>query len=135
MSHLLLMTDGVADDYYPNDPQLLSLFIDLKLNGIIPFDGEIPESRVENIPEPVAYPWVNDSDVKYALQYSENVMAAQGITLEQFRENKTLQKQASLAAFGISHEKNTAEMLKIWLDNYVKRGSFDDRTLFLLAVK
>ncbi len=135
MSHLMLMTDGVADDYYPNDPQLLSLFIDLKLNGIIPFDGEIPESKAENIPEPVAYPWVNDSDVKYALQYAENVMAAAGISLEQFWENKTLQKQASLAAFGISHEKNNAEMLKIWLDNYVKRGSFDDRTLFLLAVK
>ncbi len=136
MSHLLLMTDGVADDYYPNDPQLLRLFIDLRLNGIIPVNGEDPsESDTENIPAPIAYPWVNDSDVKYALQYAKNIISTENITLGQLWENKALQRKASLTAFDIVHEDNKSEMLKIWLDNYVERGSFDDRTLVFIKVK
>ena len=136
MSHFMLMTDGVADDYYPNAPQLLRLFIDLGLNGIIPINGgEAPEENNENIPEPVAYPWVNDSDVKYSLQYAKNILSANGIALDQLWENKALQKKASLAEHGIVHEKDRAEMLKVWLDNYVERGSFDDRTLVLITVK
>ena len=35
-SLLLVMTDGVADDYFPNNTQLLRLCCDLILNGIIP---------------------------------------------------------------------------------------------------
>ncbi len=136
MSHLLLMTDGVADDYYPNDPQLLRTFIDLRLNGIIPInDADSRESAAKNIPLPAAYPWVNDSDVKYALQYAKNIISANDMTLGQLWDNKALQKKASLAAHGIVHEKERAEMLKVWLDNYVERGSFDDRTLLAVNVK
>ena len=138
MTSLMLMTDGVADDYYPNDPQILRLLLDLRMNGIIPIAGgkntpaEIPD---EKIPEPVAYPWVNDSDVKYALQYAKNVISSCGMTLEQLWESREIQEKASLAAFGISHESKSEEMLKIWLDNYIERGSFDDRTLAVINVK
>ena len=52
--------------------------------------------------------------------------------MEDLWKNKALQKKASLSGFGIVHEKDCAEMLTIWLDNYVERGSFDDRTLLMI---
>lgn len=137
MTSLMLMTDGVADDYYPNNPQLLRLALDLKLNGILPVDGaESTENSVEDlkIPEPVAYPWVNDSDVKYSLQYVKNLLSESGLTLKQIWENKDIQRRASLKAFDIIHDREPKEMLQIWLDNYVERGSFDDRTLLAVTV-
>ncbi len=137
LTSFLMMTDGVADDYYPNNPQLLRLALDLKLNGIMPAAGT--EDTVENtdtaVPEPVSYPWVNDGDVFYALQYAKNVLSETGLTLEDLWKNKALQKKASLPEFGIVHEKNRAEMLTVWLDNYVERGSFDDRTLLMINIE
>ncbi len=132
LTSLLMMTDGVADDYYPNDPQLLRLALDLKLNGITDI-GETEADCDIAVPEPVSYPWVNDGDVQYALQYAKNVLAETGLTLSELWENKALQKKASLTAFDTVHEKNRAEMLGIWLDNYVERGSFDDRTLLIVT--
>lgn len=134
LTSFLMMTDGVADDYYPNNPQLLRLALDLKLNGIMPVtEAEgTAESTDTAVPEPVSYPWVNDGDVLYALQYAKNVLSETGLTLEDLWKNKALQKKASLSGFGIVHEKDCAEMLTLWLDNYVERGSFDDRTLLMI---
>ncbi len=134
LTSFLMMTDGVADDYYPNNPQLLRLALDLKLNGIMPVteaEGTVGSADTA-VPEPVSYPWVNDGDVLYALQYAKNVLSETGLTLEDFWKNKALQKKASLSGFGIVHEKDRAEMLTVWLDNYVERGSFDDRTLLMI---
>ncbi len=133
LTTLMLMTDGVADDYYPNSPQLLRLVLDLKLNNIL----EIAEPELitdVTAPAPVEYPWVNDGDVKYALQYTKNVLAETNMTLEQLWADKYAQKKASLAFFDIVYDKDKAEMLKIWLDNYVERGSFDDRTLLIINI-
>ena len=139
MTFLMLMTDGVADDYYPNDPQLLRLALDLRMNGVISpvVQKNTPTEKIsaEKIPEPVAYPWVNDGDIKYALQYAKNVLSESGLTLEQLWENPEIQEKASLASFGTVHEKKSEEMLRVWLDNYVERGSFDDRTLLIVRVK
>lgn len=136
LTSLLMMTDGVADDYYPNNPQLLRLALDLKLNGIMPLGNaaDTDNDKLPAVPEPVSYPWVNDGDVLYALQYAKNVLSETGLTLEELWKNKAVQQKASLAEFGIIHEKNAAEMLTIWLDNYVERGSFDDRTLLLVNI-
>ncbi len=133
LSCLMMMTDGVADDYYPNNPQLLRLVLDMKMNGI--FVAEECGESDASVPEPVAYPWVNDGDVKFALQYAKNVMGETGLTLEQLWADKALQKKASLESFGIVHDRDSAEMLKIWLDNYVERGSFDDRTLLAISAE
>ena len=133
LTSLMLMTDGVADDYYPNNPQLLRLALDLKLNNIL----EIAEPEFitdVTVPQPIEYPWVNDGDVKYALQYAKNVLTETGMTLEQLWADKYAQKKASLASFDIMYDKDKAEMLKIWLDNYVERGSFDDRTLLIINI-
>lgn len=131
LTSLLLMSDGVADDYYPNNPQILRLVLDLKMNDILGIsDAELITEL--NVPEPVSYPWVNDGDVKYALQYAKNVIAETELTLEQLWADKHTQKKASLGSFDIVHDRDKAEMLKIWLDNYVERGSFDDRTLLII---
>ena len=61
---LLVMTDGVADDYFPAQARLHGLYLDLLANGAL--DG-----------------------------------------------------------------RDGGERLKLWLDNYVERGSFDDRTLVI----
>lgn len=136
LTSLMMMTDGVADDYYPNNPQLLRLALDLKLNGIMPMckKEDTDNDKLPAVPEPVSYPWVNDGDVLYALQYAKNVLSETGLTLEELWKNKAVLQKASLAEFGIIHEKNAAEMLTIWLDNYVERGSFDDRTLLLVNI-
>lgn len=133
ISALMLMTDGVADDYYPNDPQLLRLYLDLMLNGIVNIPpggggaGYIPS-------EPVAYPWVNDSDVSYSLQYAKNIMSKNDITLDLLwqRRGEDIIRNSALAAYDISNGGTPSERLSVWLDNYVERGSFDDRTLLVI---
>ncbi|MCD7730054.1 MAG: protein phosphatase 2C domain-containing protein [Oscillospiraceae bacterium] len=135
ISSLMLMTDGAADDYYPNNPQLLRLYTDLLLNGIIDFPSEAAEKIGGEItPSPVTYPWVNDSSASFSLQYAKNVMAENNIGIEELWENRFggIVINSSLNAYGISNGETKAERLSVWLDNYVERGSFDDRTLFII---
>lgn len=137
ITSLMLMTDGVADDYYPNNPQLLRLYTDLMLNGIIDFPSmnENAASEAEfKVPEPVAYPWVNDSSVSYSLQYSKNVMKETGEELDKLWDSRfgAVMRRSSLESFGIVNGKTKSERLSVWLDNYVERGSFDDRTLLII---
>ena len=138
ISSVMLMSDGVADDYYPNSPQLLRLYIDLVLNGIIdaPSCGEAKDGGILKIPAPVAYPWVNDSDVNYSLQYAKNILTENELDISQLWEmrNGSVMKEASLSSFSISNGSSKDERLMVWLDNYVERGSFDDRTLLIVNV-
>ena len=135
---ILMMTDGVADDYFPNNPDILRLFLDLRANGII--SGETggiitDENRpyVSSIPHPEKYVWVNDGDVSYEFQYMISVMEKTGLSLKQLWEMPDTAAAASLEAFGIAPCGDTpAERLAVWLDNYVRRGSFDDRTLLII---
>ena len=135
ISALLLMTDGVADDYYPNNPQLLRLYLDLALNGIV----DIPsgDAGAEYTPsEPVAYPWVNDSDVSYSLQYAKNIMSKNDIALDLLwqRRGENIVQKSTLSAYDITNGAAPSGRLSVWLDNYVERGSFDDRTLLAVIV-
>ncbi len=139
ISTVMLMSDGVADDYYPNKPQMLRLYTDLLLNGIITLDGSVNtvtdanRKFISNVPEPLEYPWVNDGDVKYTLQYSNNVINNAGISLEELWKNTDVQRIASLESFGKKIDgDDSSEKLLTWLDNYVERGSFDDRTLIII---
>ena len=68
----LMMTDGVADDYFPPEPELPRLYHDLAANGVL---GD-----------------------------------AEG-------------------------EASPGLRLKNWLDSYVERGSFDDRTLVIVSLR
>lgn len=152
---LMVMTDGVADDYFPNNPGMLNLYGDLVLNQVIEIDK--PEESS-----------INETLEKTRLRNLASVRVAE----ERFRENferilgddltdeprevylrstadyaKELEKpieeiikSPELLGAGASgdpmwhgaQEKLPQERLKVWLDSYYKRGSFDDRTLVIL---
>ena len=131
------MTDGVADDYYPNASQLSRLYTDLQLNNIIPVRDN-PDKKADNdiislIPEPVSYPWVNDNSIEIAINYSTEIAQSCGISTEDLWQNSAVinaAREKLKKADNLSGE----EKLKIWLDNYVERGSFDDRTLVVCSL-
>ena len=136
---ILTMTDGVADDYF-NEKELHRLCLDLAANGIVPgAQGAATFTRTEvellrSLPQPAAFPWVNDKEQHIALQYAERICRKIPTTKERLWQNAHV---LALAAEDTSLKgvASHAERLKIWLDNYVTRGSFDDRTLALLAWK
>ena len=136
---ILTMTDGVADDYF-NEKELHRLYLDLAANGIVlGAQGAATFTRTEvellrSLPQPAAFPWVNDKEQHIALQYAERICRKIPTTEERLWQNAHV---LALAAEDTSLKgvASHAERLKIWLDNYVTRGSFDDRTLALLAWK
>jgi len=141
ISCFMMMSDGVADDYYPNNPQILRLYVDMQLNGII---GNLSEHKVivndknleiiKKIPKPVKYPWVNDPKIVVPIQFAKRIIDSTGLSLEELWNNDDIISVSSLITSGAELSKKREEALKIWLDNYVERGSFDDRTLVLFYV-
>lgn len=134
VSSLMMMTDGVSDDYYPSSPELLRLYLDLMLNGIINFPTETYEPENGEAPEPESHPWINDSSVEASICYTKNILEKNGLSLEELWKKRfgSLMHRSSLEAFGKKLAEEKCERLKIWLDNYSQRGSFDDRTLVLI---
>lgn len=137
---VLVMTDGVADDYFPNDPHLGRLWADLLLN-------RIPAVR----PNPAAPQQTDGSDPAAGDTESEI------ISNKDPRERVRLRSCAKLAEVrGVPAEElarrfgelyhigsdalcefqldvtSPARRLRLWLDAYFARGSFDDRTLVVL---
>lgn len=136
---LFVMTDGVADDYFPNETEMHRLYLDLLINGIIG-ENKLPTEFTQEqmkmfkrIPDPLVYPWVNDKNVKVPVQYTKRIAEALGLSLEDIFTDRTT---AYLASLEIKYGENVSqeEKLKIWLDNYVERGSFDDRTLVVVSI-
>lgn len=130
---LMLMTDGVSDDYFPPESQIQRLYLDLSANGILPLDCDEYESA-EEIPEPDFYSWVNDRTIEVGLNYTRKICEKMDITLENLWNNRQIIKSAQIKSDELSDTDNRAERLKIWLDNYVERGSFDDRTLVIVRM-
>ena len=148
---LMVMTDGVADDYFPNEPGILALYGDLVLNQII----EIPKPNESEINEKLrnthlgSLPSVQEAKSKF--QVSEKA-----ITADVPKEVKINYVDAYAKELGVSPQDVVAspallwagadgepmcdeckdrppeEKLRIWLDSYYRRGSFDDRTLVVL---
>lgn len=140
MDTVMVMTDGVADDYFPNDTEMRRLYFDLLVNRIIGDEGtddDLPAvskadlSLFKRIPDPLAYPWVNDQNTYISLQYTKRICEGTGMTLKDMWENKKVLQLAKLELNQFTPIKDNSERLKIWLDNYVERGSFDDRTLVI----
>lgn len=138
---VLMMSDGVADDYFPNETEVKRLYLDLCANGIIDTGAEVDKSIskknigiIKRIPEPIAYPWVNDPEKTVAIHYVKKFEDAMGCSLEELWGKKEIFHYASLEIEGFEDATNKADKLKIWLDNYVERGSFDDRTLVIVKL-
>lgn len=140
---VMVMSDGVADDYFPNETQMRRLYFDLVVNGIL---DRAPASvspaaltrdqlkLFKRIPDPLVYPWVNDQNVKVPIQYTNRIMNSTGLTLEELWNDPTALSLAQLELEKNENITDLSERLKIWLDNYVERGSFDDRTLVVATM-
>ncbi len=130
---LLMMTDGVADDYFPPQREMRRLYLDLLANGGLrsqpgPLTPEIMRCY-QMLPSPLAYPWVNDQNVQAPLHYTRRIVEA-GQTMEALWMNRTALSMVGMAV----ESEDPAENLCWWLDNYVERGSFDDRTLLVIRM-
>lgn len=140
IDYIMSMTDGVSDDYDPNKIHLLRLYLDLKINRIIDssdwqnllsnMDDKTRYELSKKIPEPVQYKKENGQSMP--IQYSIELMQKYNIKLKELWENH--QKDLALMSTSIetSKGKNAGTKLFDWLDDYVVRGSFDDRTLVIL---
>lgn len=137
---ILVMSDGVADDYFPNETEMRRLYFDLIVNGIIPSENpDVTMSSLtaqqmklfKKIPDPLSYPWVNDQTVIVALQYTKRICESLHVSLEDLWNDPTILSLAKLELVENYNTTDPSERLKVWLDNYVERGSFDDRTLVI----
>lgn len=129
------MTDGIADDYYPNEKQLFRLYFDLVPKRILPPPKKISASDLENlnlkIPVPQIYPRI-DADLNkkpVSIQYTEEFLKSYDLTLKNIWENPA---PIVSMADKIKINEHSATCLQEWLDNYTIHGSFDDRTLVIL---
>lgn len=139
----MLMSDGVADDYFPNETQMRRLYFDLLVNGVIEMDSKPSDlsklspkemSIFKRIPDPIIYPWVNDKSVTVPIQYTNRICEAMGISLEELWDDRSILGLASLEVKDAVQSSDAGERLRIWLDNYYERGSFDDRTLVVIRL-
>ena len=140
---VMLMSDGVADDYFPNETQMRRLYFDLLVNGVIEMDSKPSDlsklspkemSIFKRIPDPIIYPWVNDKSVTVPIQYTNRICEAMGISLEELWDDRSILGLASLEVKDAVQSSDAGERLRIWLDNYYERGSFDDRTLVVIRL-
>ncbi len=153
---LMVMTDGVADDYFPNDPGMLELYGDLLLNQVITIT--IPKPPLEKIEQEL-----QNTDVKSLnivrnpnQNFREKIQRIIPPNSEEPKEvlicsikkyAETLGKSIldvisspELLTAGMTEEglcsgflrMKPEEKLQLWLDSYTRRGSFDDRTLVVL---
>lgn len=127
---LMLMSDGVADDYFPAQPMMKRLYLDLCLNGIIPMTGELGEPQP---PEPLKFPSVSPEQQSVALQYAKQLLRdGSDEAMNELWDRRDTLKPHSLEAYGISLGDRPQDRLLTWIDNYNERGSFDDRTLVVI---
>lgn len=140
---VMLMSDGVADDYFPNETQMRRLYFDLLINGVIDMEDRPSDlsklspkemSIFKRIPDPILYPWVNDKSVTVPIQYTNRICDAMGITLEELWEERSILGLAGLEVREAVPSSDAGERLRVWLDNYYERGSFDDRTLVVVQL-
>lgn len=132
---ILLMSDGVADDYFPNDPMMKRLYLDLCLNGIIPF-GNVTEGdfRGED-PAPIRFRSVSLTRQSIALQYAKQLLTDNSPeAVNALWDKRDALYCHSLEAFRMNIGDTPEERLRVWLDNYNERGSFDDRSLVLIRL-
>ncbi len=132
---VLLMTDGVADDYFPAQPMMKRLYLDLSLNGIFPMDKGNYSAPSGEDPAPIRFKSVSASQQSVALQYAKQLLSNSSETaVNSLWDKRDALYCHSLEAFRMNIGDAPEERLRVWLDNYNERGSFDDRTLVAVRV-
>ena len=139
----MVMSDGVADDYFPSETETLRLYFDLMINGVLEKQSHgisaaaLTQAQLKlfkHIPDPLVYPWVNDQSVKIPVQYTNRIMKSTGLTLKDLWKDPSILDLVRLELEETEKTTDPGEKLKKWLDNYVERGSFDDRTLVVITI-
>ena len=129
---IMLMSDGVADDYFPSAPMMKRLYLDLCLNGILPMSGELKSGED---PAPIRFKSVSLSQTSVALQYAKQLLSEKnGDAIDALWDKREMLRCHSLEAFRMNIGDTPEERLRVWLDNYNERGSFDDRTLVVVKL-
>ncbi|MBC7910083.1 MAG: protein phosphatase 2C domain-containing protein [Pyrinomonadaceae bacterium] len=145
LQSLMVMTDGVADDYYPNDPDLLRLYGDLALNQIIEIKGPSDKDVAARL-ELTKLPTLDQ--VMQADFYSDvETNTAEGIRKTRLKSVAAYAEKLDLPLAEVVAspalllagargeplcDGEAQDRLRVWLDSYHVRGSFDDRTLVVL---
>ncbi|MCM1166344.1 MAG: protein phosphatase 2C domain-containing protein [Lachnospiraceae bacterium] len=130
---VLLMSDGVADDYFPAQPMMQRLYLDLCLNGVLPMEGE--RGRGGEDPAPIRFRSVSLTQQSVALQYAKQLLGDKSEeAMAALWDKRGMLWCHSLEAFRMNIGDTPEERLRVWLDNYNERGSFDDRTLVSVRV-
>ena len=127
---IMLMSDGVADDYFPAVPMMQRLYLDLGLNGILNMKGE---AKTAEDPAPIRFKSVSMSRQSVALQYAKQLLSdGSAESMKALWDKREALKCHSLEAFRMNIGDTSEERLRVWLDNYNERTSFDDRTLVII---
>ncbi|MBP0021856.1 MAG: protein phosphatase 2C domain-containing protein [Cyanobacteria bacterium SBLK] len=146
---LFVMTDGVADDYFPADSEMFRLYGDLVLNQIIDREGvkggdivdRLSETKLGNLSDLDAerdkfhrqtdrLVSINENPKIVSVYACDRYAKALGISVRELTASPAL--LAAVHWQGDEIEKCPAENLRLWLDSYQVKGSFDDRTLVIL---
>ncbi len=146
MQSLMVMTDGVADDYFPADANLGRLWGDLVVNGIpqldpvnpATVDAALAATPLPNLGAVSAADYATMTEVvepdprtTLSLRSSAEYAEKLGLHIDEVLKNPALLWAGAAANLPLAGE-SAAERLRLWLDAYQVRGSFDDRTLVVL---
>ncbi|ODH01466.1 hypothetical protein A4S05_28845 [Nostoc sp. KVJ20] len=151
---LMVMTDGVADDYFPSKPGMLALYGDLVLNQVIPIaepqnkdivNDELRNTKLRNIQglqhakekllskrKRIIGPNTKDEPEEVNIYSIDDYARELAKTVEQVVASPVLLAAAKAEMYQEWSNKRREEKLQLWLDSYYRRASFDDRTLVIL---
>ena len=144
---LMLMTDGVGDDYFPNDPGMTWLYGDLVLNGILPVPPDAnldlqtalagtsitSESELRSIDCLHEFELPNEDQTMRTVSVLSLSTLAEKLGVPTHEVVRRMAVIKLLRRQGGSAENTAPEsVLQDWLDSYHMRGSFDDRTLLVM---
>ena len=93
------------------------------------------ELSVGEDPAPIRFHSVSMSRQSVALQYAKQLLSDDSAeALDALWDKREALRCHSLEAFRMNIGDTPEERLRVWLDNYNERGSFDDRTLVVIKI-
>src|SRR5262249_40224302 len=129
---LMVMTDGVADDYFPPQTELFRLYADLVLNRVLnvaPPGAPPPDTLPPGLEEARAA-CESEQDVlsaepqKFKLRSAGTFADKMNVNTKELVASPDLLRAGAMPD-GPDAVQNAAEQLRLWLDAYTVRGSFD----------
>ena len=144
---VMVMSDGVADPYFPNNPGMIRLYADLLLNRVLASgvdrDAAIKakSEHASGFPDLDRYSYQVQTPVGLEEMMSARVRQSDLLAnaLQVQLDDLIKWPPDLLAAGALGDPMNeqfegatTKERLRIWLESFYVRGEFDDRTLVIL---